>query len=87
MEPLRFFDAHVAVGPRRVPSWGPGGSAADVFARLRECGIEEALVYSTASVEHHPAVGNAVALLCADEAAYINGVGIIVDRGHQAVCV
>jgi NAD(P)-dependent dehydrogenase (short-subunit alcohol dehydrogenase family) len=31
-------------------------------------------------------VGNAVALLCADEAAYINGVGIIVDGGHQAVC-
>lgn len=32
-------------------------------------------------------IGNAVALLCADEAAYINGVGIIVDGGHQAVCV
>jgi len=32
-------------------------------------------------------IGNAVALLCADEAAYINGVGVIVDGGHQAVCV
>jgi NAD(P)-dependent dehydrogenase (short-subunit alcohol dehydrogenase family) len=32
-------------------------------------------------------IGNAVALLCAEEAAYINGVGIIVDGGHQAVCV
>ena len=32
-------------------------------------------------------IGNAVTLLCADEAAYINGVGIIVDGGHQAVCV
>jgi NAD(P)-dependent dehydrogenase (short-subunit alcohol dehydrogenase family) len=31
-------------------------------------------------------IGNAVALLCADEAAYINGVGLIVDGGHQAVC-
>jgi NAD(P)-dependent dehydrogenase (short-subunit alcohol dehydrogenase family) len=32
-------------------------------------------------------IGNAVALLCADEAGYINGVGLIVDGGHQAVCV
>jgi NAD(P)-dependent dehydrogenase (short-subunit alcohol dehydrogenase family) len=31
-------------------------------------------------------VGNAVALLVSDEAAYINGVGLIVDGGHQAVC-
>ena len=31
-------------------------------------------------------IGNAVALLCADEAAYINGVGVTVDGGHQAVC-
>lgn len=31
-------------------------------------------------------IGQAVALLCADEADYINGVGLIVDGGHQAVC-
>ncbi|NQU11711.1 SDR family oxidoreductase [bacterium] len=31
-------------------------------------------------------IGNAVALLCTDEAAYINGIGLIVDGGHQAVC-
>lgn len=31
-------------------------------------------------------IGNAVALLCSDEANYINGVGLIVDGGHQAVC-
>jgi L-rhamnose 1-dehydrogenase len=31
-------------------------------------------------------IGNAVALLCSDEAGYINGVGLIVDGGHQAVC-
>jgi len=31
-------------------------------------------------------IGNAVALLVSDEAAYINGVGLIVDGGHQAVC-
>ena len=31
-------------------------------------------------------IGNAVTLLCSDEAAYINGVGLIVDGGHQAVC-
>lgn len=31
-------------------------------------------------------IGNAVALLCADESTYINGVGLIVDGGHQAVC-
>jgi len=31
-------------------------------------------------------IGNAVALLCSDEASYINGIGIIVDGGHQAVC-
>jgi len=31
-------------------------------------------------------VGNAVALLCSDEAAYINGTSLIVDGGHQAVC-
>ena len=31
-------------------------------------------------------IGNAVALLCAEEASYINGVGLIVDGGHQAVC-
>ncbi|MEI7553005.1 MAG: SDR family oxidoreductase [Verrucomicrobiota bacterium] len=31
-------------------------------------------------------IGNAVVLLCAPEAAYINGVGLIVDGGHQAVC-
>jgi NAD(P)-dependent dehydrogenase (short-subunit alcohol dehydrogenase family) len=31
-------------------------------------------------------IGRAVALLCADEAEYINGVGLIVDGGHQAVC-
>jgi L-rhamnose 1-dehydrogenase len=31
-------------------------------------------------------IGNAVALLCADEADYINGVGLIVDGGHQTVC-
>ena len=31
-------------------------------------------------------IGHAVTLLCADEAAYINGIGIIVDGGHQAVC-
>ena len=30
-------------------------------------------------------IGNAVTLLCSDEAAYINGVGLIVDGGHQAV--
>jgi len=32
-------------------------------------------------------IGHAVALLCAPQAAYINGVGLIVDGGHQAVCV
>ena len=31
-------------------------------------------------------VGHAVALLCSEEADYINGVGLIVDGGHQAVC-
>lgn len=31
-------------------------------------------------------IGNAVALLCAETADYINGVGLIVDGGHQAVC-
>jgi L-rhamnose 1-dehydrogenase len=31
-------------------------------------------------------IGHAVTLLCSDEAAYINGVGLIVDGGHQAVC-
>lgn len=31
-------------------------------------------------------IGNAVTLLCADEAAYINGIGMIVDGGHQAIC-
>ena len=31
-------------------------------------------------------IGNAVALLVSDEAGYINGVGLIVDGGHQAVC-
>jgi NAD(P)-dependent dehydrogenase (short-subunit alcohol dehydrogenase family) len=31
-------------------------------------------------------IGNAVAFLCSDEAAYINGVGLVVDGGHQAVC-
>jgi NAD(P)-dependent dehydrogenase (short-subunit alcohol dehydrogenase family) len=31
-------------------------------------------------------IGNAVALLCSDSADYINGVGLIVDGGHQAVC-
>jgi NAD(P)-dependent dehydrogenase (short-subunit alcohol dehydrogenase family) len=31
-------------------------------------------------------IGNAVSLLCSDQANYINGVGLIVDGGHQAVC-
>lgn len=31
-------------------------------------------------------IGNAVALLVSEKAAYINGVGLIVDGGHQAVC-
>ncbi|MBI4026241.1 MAG: glucose 1-dehydrogenase [Verrucomicrobia bacterium] len=31
-------------------------------------------------------IGNAVAMLCSDNAAYINGIGLIVDGGHQAVC-
>jgi NAD(P)-dependent dehydrogenase (short-subunit alcohol dehydrogenase family) len=31
-------------------------------------------------------IGNAVALLVSDKAAYINGIGLIVDGGHQAVC-
>ena len=31
-------------------------------------------------------VGKAVALLVSDDAAYINGIGLIVDGGHQAVC-
>lgn len=31
-------------------------------------------------------IGNAVALLCSSAADYINGVGLIVDGGHQAVC-
>ena len=31
-------------------------------------------------------IGRAVALLCSDDADYINGVGLIVDGGHQAVC-
>lgn len=31
-------------------------------------------------------IGNAVALLVSDEANYINGIGVIVDGGHQAVC-
>jgi len=31
-------------------------------------------------------IGNAVALLVSDTASYINGVGLIVDGGHQAVC-
>lgn len=31
-------------------------------------------------------IGHAVALLCSEEAEYINGVGLIVDGGHQAVC-
>ncbi len=31
-------------------------------------------------------IGQAVALLVSDEAGYINGVGLIVDGGHQAVC-
>ncbi|MBL4702863.1 MAG: SDR family oxidoreductase [Phycisphaeraceae bacterium] len=32
-------------------------------------------------------IGNAVAMLCSDESSYINGVGLIVDGGHQTVCV
>ena len=59
MKPIRFFDANVAVGPRKVISWGQPVAAADVFSRLRECGIEEALVFHTTAVENHPAVGNA----------------------------
>jgi len=62
MQGIRFFDAHVAVGPRKIHAWGQSGSPGEVLARLRECGIEEALVYHTASVEHHPAVGNAKVL-------------------------
>jgi NAD(P)-dependent dehydrogenase (short-subunit alcohol dehydrogenase family) len=31
-------------------------------------------------------IGNAVSLLCSDAADYVNGVGLIVDGGHQAVC-
>ena len=31
-------------------------------------------------------IGRAVTLLCAPEADYINGIGLIVDGGHQAVC-
>jgi NAD(P)-dependent dehydrogenase (short-subunit alcohol dehydrogenase family) len=31
-------------------------------------------------------IGNAVALLVSETADYINGVGLIVDGGHQAVC-
>lgn len=31
-------------------------------------------------------IGNAVALLCSEQADYINGVGLIVDGGHQTVC-
>ncbi|MBL4701586.1 MAG: SDR family oxidoreductase [Phycisphaeraceae bacterium] len=31
-------------------------------------------------------IGNAVAMLCSDESSYINGVGLIVDGGHQTVC-
>lgn len=58
MQGTRFFDAHVAVGPRRVQGWGLGGAVRDVVARLAECGVTEALVYHTASVESHPADGN-----------------------------
>jgi NAD(P)-dependent dehydrogenase (short-subunit alcohol dehydrogenase family) len=32
-------------------------------------------------------IGHAVAFLCSDEADYINGAALIVDGGHQAVCV
>jgi NAD(P)-dependent dehydrogenase (short-subunit alcohol dehydrogenase family) len=31
-------------------------------------------------------IGHAVALLCSADADYINGIGLIVDGGHQAVC-
>jgi NAD(P)-dependent dehydrogenase (short-subunit alcohol dehydrogenase family) len=31
-------------------------------------------------------IGRAVAMLCREDADYINGIGVIVDGGHQAVC-
>jgi predicted TIM-barrel fold metal-dependent hydrolase len=56
---MEFFDAHVAIGPRRVVFQNQCPTAREVIERLEECGIREALVYHTTSVEDSPVYGNA----------------------------
>jgi hypothetical protein len=60
MPDIEFFDANVAIGPRKVifpgQDWPPG----DVFPRLAECGITASLVHHTAAVEDNPVTGNAL---------------------------
>jgi hypothetical protein len=56
---MEFFDADVAIGGRRVVFRNQCPTVDEVIGRLAECGIREALVYHTASVENNPAYGNA----------------------------
>lgn len=60
MSDIAFFDAHVAVGSRKVIFPGQDWAPEDVFARLAECGITESLAYHIAAVEDNPVTGNAM---------------------------
>lgn len=58
MPDIEFFDAHVALGPRKVVFPGQDWVPADLCPRLAECGITAALVHHTAAVEDNPVTGN-----------------------------
>jgi hypothetical protein len=60
MPDIEFFDAHVAIGPRKVIFPGQDRPSADAFPRLAECGITAALVHHNAAVEDNPVTGNAM---------------------------
>ncbi len=60
MPDIEFFDAHVAIGPRKIIFPGQDQTPGDVFPRLAECGITASLVHHTAAVEDNPVTGNAL---------------------------
>lgn len=58
MAKIEFLDSNVFIGPERVLFRDRIFKTDDIVERLKECGINEACVFHSTSVENTPAYGN-----------------------------
>jgi len=55
---LEFLDCYASFGPSFVPPLAPCGTAEELLAEMRFCGVQRALVHHTSQVEDSPVLGN-----------------------------